>query len=188
MGSIKVDKSKYTEDYIQRRLTFGFMTHPKYIVYNLYVFGWESDFLFCTQSGYWYEIEIKVSLSDFKNDFKKEKYRLLETDKALRPNYFAYCVPYYLVDSVKALVPKGYGLYYITNYGQVKNDIIPKRIHNLKIPDDKLRLTEKFYYAYHNWRSKSLGWRNKERKLKAEISWLRAEYKSATGYDINESL
>lgn len=216
------DKSKYTEEYIQRRLTMGYMTHPKYIIYNLFIFGWESDFLLCTKSGYWYEVEIKISLADFKNDFKhkKDKYEVLQTGalrtelehgewngelhkyeytkiiKAYpqpRPNYFSYCVPYYLVDSVKDLVPKGYGLYCVTEYGQIRNIIVPKRLHDKKLTDDELKLTEKFYYAYQTWRSRGINLQNgsertKIKELKSEISWLRAEYKVATGYDIDENL
>ncbi len=47
-----------------------------YLLSNIFFFGdWESDFLCCSGSGYWYEIEIKISKSDFKADFrKKEKY------------------------------------------------------------------------------------------------------------------
>ncbi|GAI30411.1 unnamed protein product, partial [marine sediment metagenome] len=46
-----------------------------YLLSNIYFFGWESDFICMSSSNYWYEVEIKVSRSDFKADFKKtEKY------------------------------------------------------------------------------------------------------------------
>jgi hypothetical protein len=39
---------------------------------NIYAFRWESDLLMITNSGYAVEYEIKLSLSDFKADFKKK--------------------------------------------------------------------------------------------------------------------
>lgn len=210
------DPSLYTEAYIQQILARDFMTHPKYVLYNLYVFGWESDFLFCTTSGYWYEVEIKISLADFKNDFKhkERKYETLRTGEYVstwvhrgktmrkvypnqpRPNYFSYCVPYFLVDKVKPLVPDGYGLYYVTEYGQLENVIAPTAIHKEKYTAEKLKLTEKFYYAYDNWRLRYMrlkGNANQEleqkiKELRAENKWLRAEYQAATGLDVNENL
>lgn len=47
-----------------------------YLLSNIFFFGqWESDFICRSNSEYWYEVEIKISRSDFKADFKKtEKY------------------------------------------------------------------------------------------------------------------
>ena len=76
-----------TEQKIQRVLS-GFIASPKYRVDGLFVFGWESDKLIWTKAGYIYEFEIKISRSDFKNDFKhkKEKHIVLastiDRDKA----------------------------------------------------------------------------------------------------------
>ena len=72
-----MDKKDINESYIQKRLLFGWKSTHQYVMENLYVFEWESDFLLKTKSGYWYEAEIKISLSDFKADFKKkEKHHL----------------------------------------------------------------------------------------------------------------
>lgn len=49
-----------------------------YQLANAYVFKWESDFFCIASSGYSYEIEVKVSRSDYKADFKKtERHRIL---------------------------------------------------------------------------------------------------------------
>ena len=49
---------------------------------NSYVFDWESDFFCVSRSGYAYELEVKVSRSDFFADFKKqEKHRILQAEK-----------------------------------------------------------------------------------------------------------
>lgn len=62
---------EYTELSIQKALTRFFASSTvRYDINGLYVFGWESDKLIETRSGYIYEFEIKISRSDYKNDFK----------------------------------------------------------------------------------------------------------------------
>jgi len=48
----------------------------KYVLTNSFVFSWESDYFGFTKSGYVYEIEVKLSVSDFNADFKKEQKHL----------------------------------------------------------------------------------------------------------------
>ena len=76
MGVMKqqqgMKKEQLTELSIQRRLNHFFASY-KYKADGLYVFSWESDKLIWTKSGYIYEFEIKISRSDFKNDFKHKK-------------------------------------------------------------------------------------------------------------------
>ncbi|MCK9596710.1 hypothetical protein M0R19_05960 [Candidatus Pacearchaeota archaeon] len=69
---------------------------------NIWLPSGEADILLVTWSGFAYEYEIKTSLADFKNDFKKiskhQVYKLVSQDKnwfkeissALVPNYFCY--------------------------------------------------------------------------------------------------
>lgn len=76
MGVMKqqqgMKKEQLTEQSIQQRLNHFFASY-KYKADGLYVFSWESDKLIWTKSGYIYEFEIKISRSDFKNDFKHKK-------------------------------------------------------------------------------------------------------------------
>jgi len=65
-------KEQLTEQSIQQRLNHFFASY-KYKADGLYVFSWESDKLIWTKGGYIYEFEIKISRSDFKNDFKHKK-------------------------------------------------------------------------------------------------------------------
>lgn len=132
------EKFKFTEEYIQKKLD-GFFAEStkKYVIENLYVFSWESDKLIETRSGLIYEFEIKVSKSDFKNDFnnKKDKHCILEgveeyvpsykkseypddsygqyfkTERYKKPNYFYYAVPEGLI-TVEDLPPYA-GLIYV---------------------------------------------------------------------------
>jgi len=62
-----------TEKSIQKALFRLFSSH-EYKFTNTYFFNNESDFLSFLSSGFCYECEIKISRSDFKADFKKEKH------------------------------------------------------------------------------------------------------------------
>jgi hypothetical protein len=48
---------------------------------NVFVHDWEADMFSVTSSSYAYEIEVKVSISDFKADFKKPKHHLFKKRK-----------------------------------------------------------------------------------------------------------
>lgn len=86
-----------TKDIVQA-LFIRFANH-RYIINNAKLFGsWEADFVTVTESMYVYEIECKMTKSDFNDDFKKrEKHILLESsdekDFLLKPNKFYYCAP-----------------------------------------------------------------------------------------------
>jgi len=49
-----------------------------YKIANSFIFNWECDFFFCSKSGYAVEVEVKISRSDFKADFKKGKHLLFD--------------------------------------------------------------------------------------------------------------
>ena len=90
MGVLKSSPMKtewpLTEQAIQRRLSY-FFASTKYDLDGLYVFEWESDKLLWTKSGYIYEFEIKISRSDYKNDFKHkvDKHAILGCDITNQP-------------------------------------------------------------------------------------------------------
>lgn len=193
MGRRVKKNIKYTEEYILdilNQVWFNSST-KKYVVNNLFVFGWESDYLCLTKSGYFYEAEIKISRSDFKQDKKKklEKHLLLENKEAneLKPNYFYYAVPQdlILVDEI----PEYAGLIYITDSFPYINIVKQApELHRNKVDASKLNLGDKFYY--NMW-----GWKNKCAELKKEIKCLnekldKCKYDSENGitykYTLNE--
>lgn len=91
----RLERFEYTETSIQEGLR-SFMSSPKFFLRNMYVFGWESDVLILTNSGYWYEIEIKISRADFHNDqkHKSQKFNFMaDEDTRNKPHYFYYAVP-----------------------------------------------------------------------------------------------
>ena len=191
MGRIKKGYFVFTEQNILKRLRYGYMSNPVYAIANLFVFSWESDFLLKTKSGYWYEVEVKISRSDFKNDRKNkpEKFDILEgRNHVLRPNYFSYCVPEHLLDKVEDLIPSYAGICTVDSYGNVRIRKMPHQLHGNKISDDSLNLLEKFYYNYSNLRWKE---DNKDaiiEQLRMENSRLRAEYKAVVGEPIYDSV
>lgn len=212
-----MDKKDINESYIQKRLLSGWKSTHQYVMENLYVFEWESDFLLKTKSGYWYEAEIKISFSDFKADFKKkEKHQILENGfkiwkswkynpltkekieynkevKTKRPNYFTYAVPWYLEEQVKPLLPKYAGLLVLDENGYIlRESVKPPKLHSEKYSDESLGLTEKFYY---NWRTcrqdKMMVSKNHNdtiKYLRNKISLMEAEFKAQTGFDFSEVL
>lgn len=230
-------KELVTEQLLQLHLR-GWKSNPKFIVENLYVFGWESDMLIMTRSGYWYELECKISLTDFKNDFthKWQKHELLKTgewhpftfvcretdEKALskfesfpdyhiekagkawniyrecqevskrehrRPNYFYYCVPWYLSGKVYTLLPDYAGLIVLTENGKLKEAKRAPCLHKQKYTNEELKLCDKFYYAYRNWKEalEKLQPTEAIKRLKDEIAFLKAEYKAVAGCDIKDA-
>jgi hypothetical protein len=191
MVGLKSDE-KYTEKKIQSLLESRFDTgNVRYTVSNLYLFrhDWETDFLVVQRnSEYCYEIEIKISRSDFFNDFKKvDKHSILKdgtymkrkyryptdpvTGKRIhekyyepekwdyRPNKFYYCVPEGMIKEEE--VPLYAGLMYVTPMGiiTVKE---AKFIHKekLKLKD---KLCDKFYFYWKD-SEKTIQLLEKERK------------------------
>ena len=151
MGSIG-DRNKnkpenpLTEREIVQQLRF-FMSQPRYKLDNLYVFGWESDCLLLTRSGYWYEFEVKISKADFKNDFKnkKEKHSILSSEEETKkPNFFYYVVPEDLIAPDD--VPEYAGLIYIKRGRGLRTVKKAPTLHKVKNDPKDLNLTDKFYY------------------------------------------
>lgn len=137
----------WTEQTMQDKLQF-FRSNPRYILKNLYVFGWESDLLFLSKSGIWTEIEIKVSRSDFLADLrnKTEKHDVLKDAKnRMKPNRFFYAVPEGLVQSEE--VPEYAGLIWVTEWFSVQTvQKIAPQLHRHKITPEDLKLADKFYH------------------------------------------
>ena len=161
MGTLK--KTEWTEKKAQDTLRQYFLSESakKYEIQNLYVYGWESDYLIITRSNLAHEIEIKISRADFKNDFKhkEDKHLLFEGgDKLGRfskaggmPNYFYYAVPEGLITEEE--VPEYAGLIYLQPWGTkvVKK---AKKLSDEKFDVDKMNLVDKFYYNMLSWQHK----------------------------------
>lgn len=158
MGVKRKSNKEYTEKSIQKILRNHFMSinGAKYHIENLEVFSWESDFLYVSKSGIFYECEIKISRQDFFNDKKKEnKHNILNnTINGIKPNYFYYVVPENLITEEET--PDYSGLIYLIDYWPyVKIIKSAPQITKEKLNEDDLKLKEKFYYNYRTWKNKA---------------------------------
>jgi len=128
-----------------------------YKLFNTYIFNNESDFFCVSSSGYVIEVEIKISRSDFKNDFKKthwngvNKHENLKSDSTYKPNKFYFAVPENMV--TKDEIPDYAGLIYIVETGIkykshyiVKNAKFLHKENLFKKLNFVTKLMNKFYY------------------------------------------
>lgn len=109
-----------------------------YKVPNVYMYGWETDLWVMDSKGISVEFEIKISRSDFFDDFNKQKHLVLNKGA----NYFFFVVPYNLIKANE--LNEKYGLIYIKQDGSFK--IIRKSMKfNRKIFIDWRYLANKMY-------------------------------------------
>lgn len=148
-------KDSMTSKDIVSALSNLFINH-KYVINNAYIFDWESDFFSVSESGYVYEVEIKVTRGDFKDDFNKtSKHTLLESvDPEInlkRPNKFFYAAPKGLLNTIE--IPKYAGLIEIDSLDDMpvisKNAPFLHRENSLNLLKDVL--LDKFYYRYRDY-------------------------------------
>jgi hypothetical protein len=167
---IPKQKSVLTESKIQDALKHQ-LSNPRFLLHNLYVFGWESDVLMLTQSGYWYEYEIKISRADFKNDFKhkndKHIHSLSNLDHTKKPNYFSYVVPENMISIDE--VPEYAGLIYVFENGGTRTIKAAPKLHKEKNDPKDLNLVDKFYYNM-------VSAKNKANEIKRDIKSLNNKY------------
>lgn len=146
----------------------------KFTVANFYIGKWECDMLAVSNKGFTHEIEVKISRSDFKNDFKKlsndykyngfqKGYSITHADKhtiiqeGKRVNRFSYLVPENLISIDE--VPEYAGLIYAKKYGLhyffsiVKK---PKLLNKEAKFDNYLKdeLLNKYHYSYMYYMNK----------------------------------
>lgn len=144
---------KYSEKDLQRKLVTWFKTH-KYFFLNTHFFSSEQDWISFLKSGYCWEIEVKVSKSDFKRDFKKKKHTVMKAvygrkrksdlDKKV-PNRFYFFCPEGVVS--KSEIPDYAGLLVLTKGTyQIKKVKEAPLLHKTKLRPE--RVFKKLYYLY----------------------------------------
>lgn len=159
MGQFKHTKiENWSEEKILSILDLQYLSRNacKYLIHNLFIFDWESDYLAITKAGLIHEVEIKISKHDFKNESKNksEKFALFESrnESTLIPDFFYYCVPENLI-SVEE-VPEYAGLLYVNDYGFLTTPKSAPRLKKEKTDLSKLNLTDKFYFRYQHYLGK----------------------------------
>lgn len=153
ISSVKSLEELDSKDIISS-LQLRFINH-KYQINNAFIFNWESDFFSVSESGYVYEVEVKISRSDFKDDFNKvDKHKLLESVDPgtckLKPNKFFYAAPRGLLSTT--MIPSYAGLIEVTSPDSMA--VVVKEAPFLHKEDSftnlKDILLDKFYYRYRD--------------------------------------
>jgi hypothetical protein len=152
---------------LQLQLKFHTLFQDKYILVGHNTFPtWshpEMDLFGLRKSGYLDEIEIKLSVSDFKNDFKKiihikegGRYKKHLKHTAL-PNGLVFCnrfsflLPHTIVNDCE--IPKYAGLYVRDAYGHIREVKKAPLLHKRKIEEWlKFSLAQKMQFRY--WKLK----------------------------------
>lgn len=159
MGQFKTGKiENWSEEKVLNILDLQYLSRSacKYLIHNLFVFDWESDYLAITKAGLIHEVEIKISKHDYKNEAKNKwaKFALFESrnESTMIPDFFYYCVPENLL-SVEE-VPEYAGLLYVNDYGFLTTPKSAPRLKQEKTDLSKLNLTDKFYFRYLHYLGK----------------------------------
>ena len=138
---------QWTEKLMQQKLQ-SYRSTARYVLQNLYVFGWESDILFLSRTGFWTEIEIKISRADFKADLKNKAGKhsaLTDPSVMTKPNQFFYAVPEGLLTPEE--IPEYAGLLTVGQRWQNARTVKPAPwLHRQKTSPENLGLTDKFYF------------------------------------------
>lgn len=71
----KSKKSDITARDITKSLFWRYHHKQAEVISNCHLLEFESDFMYVTRAGYMHEVEVKISRSDFRADFKKESYK-----------------------------------------------------------------------------------------------------------------
>ncbi|MFT6125760.1 MAG: hypothetical protein ACJAVA_000201 [Flavobacteriaceae bacterium] len=113
--------------FIDKVLHREFQLH-KYQLSNSFIYNEESDFFSMTASGYAQEIEVKVSRSDFKADFKKYKHasfkQLISGQKyVVKKGYITWKVKEPIM--INFVGEDGKGVYVEDKYGRKRPKTVP---------------------------------------------------------------
>lgn len=145
---------------IADKIKFRLMSYAKgteldLIIPNFYLNSpFEMDVCKITKAGIVYEYEIKISRSDYKNDFKKGgKHDLIKQGKRAC-NYFFFVVPEGLIS--KDEVPDYCGLYYYTKHDSFHLVKGAKKLHrekfiNYQMLCQKLVFRMNIIQGKYNW-------------------------------------
>jgi len=174
---MKMAKSKFTEGWFQWVYWHDRISSRDLVIPNLKPAGWwDCDIFAILKSGYSEEIEIKISVADYKNDFKKKrnghqeqymgrepvkKHDLLAARSTKCPNRFWFMVPSGMLDGIE--IPEYAGLIEVCN-----PDGISSRSGEPITPS--LHVAKKAPLL-HRDKSRMLTDRKQHEKLRVQLYW-----------------
>ena len=99
---------------------------------------YEADLIYITKSGYLTEVEIKIDINDFRNDFKKKIYHSSSMVSAL---YYAFPETLYkkYKDEIRERVEEVAGIITVCNYGCKVKAKAPKRKEVAPLTDTQIK-------------------------------------------------
>lgn len=116
-----------------------------------YILGWEADLLVLNTNKRLEEIEIKISVADFKKEFKDKakKHEKLKAGRSTLTRYW-FAVPSTLVPLVKDLVPEYAGLLAVNLQGRYLVEVVKQAptLKGAKIipPQFEIQLLKRAYW------------------------------------------
>lgn len=155
MPSINADYTEWDAQLAIAQL-FNYRT-PNKAIPSCTTFGWEMDVAVITPANYLYEIEIKRTLSDWKADEAKAKWKM-SRHQVVR---FYYAIPPHLLEKKPSFVSDDTGIIFLQKkdnenqafrvYASIHKQA--KRIGNTKISSERLQyMMNVFYHRYWNLR------------------------------------
>ena len=139
------NKFKLNERYVIRNLSRYFDLRQNYVFPNTYICGGEMDVAVVTPRMYLTEIEVKLTLADWKADTKKEKW--WSGDRKYVDRFF-YAVPRNLVDFIPEFVQSTVGIISINDGGGLEAVRNAKKV-GVKITD--LMFKKLLIRTYHRF-------------------------------------
>lgn len=152
-------RKSLSESDIQKLLYYYTAKQNKKLwAHNIYLFNWESDFIAIDDKGNIFEYEIKLTITDFRADFRKRKHSIFanaitQKNTPFAPNYFYFVCPAGVVTPKQ--VPSYAGLIYVYPNGVCKVVKKPKQIHSVKRGQTPKVLSNIAKSLSHRWYSKS---------------------------------
>ena len=81
---------------------------------------WESDVIAVSSSNVVHEVEVKISVSDFRRELKKERWRMWPIDKVPQIDCYWFAVPLAIAETVMAEAPAAAGVFVVLPSGKVE--------------------------------------------------------------------
>jgi len=156
-AAFQKESEKLTERDIQKHVFYhwpdGYTSFP-----NVNLFGWEMDLALVSKSDYLTEVEIKLTLSDWKIDCKKMKFLNPQYAQKMFKHikYFYYAVPEKLLPKMPDHVSPDTGIITFNERGLVTVERQPTCRKGCEKLSSRLvaQLYSKFYWRYRWWDSK----------------------------------
>ncbi len=151
-----------TANDLTRRFYYNNLNGSEFIVANCYIHNsFEADIMRVMRSGYAEEIEVKLSVSDFKKDFEKTDWHGKPKHESIQAgeyyaNRFYFYVPFTIAEKVRELVPDYAGFIIFTENDHAFVEKKAPLLHKNKITDSKkLEICRKYVFKFWDLKNRT---------------------------------